>query len=106
MLNIRFYHYYYYYYYCVCVHSVMSDSCDSMDFSPPGSSVHGIFQARICNGLPFPPLGDLPDPGIEPRSLMSPALAGRFFTTVLHVIITKGFFIRVLKPDGVFHNEF
>ena len=32
-------------------------------------------------GLPFPPPGDLPDPGIEPLSLTSPALAGRFFTT-------------------------
>ena len=84
---------------CVCahVHSVMSDSCDPMDFSPPGSSVHGISQARICNGLPFPPLGDLPNPGIEPTSLVCPALAGRFFTTVPHVIIIKGFFIRVLK---------
>ena len=30
----------------------------------PGSSVHGIFQARI----PFPSPGDLPNPGIEPRS--------------------------------------
>jgi len=32
------------------------------------------------SGLPCPPLGDLPEPGIEPESLMSPALAGRFFT--------------------------
>ena len=32
-------------------------------------------------GLPFPPPGDLPDPGIKPASLVSPALAGRFFTT-------------------------
>ena len=31
--------------------------------------------------LPFPSPGDLPDPGIEPASLMSPALAGRFFAT-------------------------
>ena len=31
--------------------------------------------------LPFPSPGDLPDPGIQPSSLMSPALAGRFFTT-------------------------
>ena len=30
---------------------------------------------------PCPPLGDLPNPGIEPASLKSPALAGRFFTT-------------------------
>ena len=33
------------------------------------------------SGLTFPPPGDLPDPGIEPTSLVSPALAGRFFTT-------------------------
>ena len=32
-------------------------------------------------GLPWPPLGDLPNPGIEPTSFMSPALAGRLFTT-------------------------
>ena len=33
------------------------------------------------SGLPCPPPGDLPEPGIEPASLMSPALEGRFFTT-------------------------
>ena len=33
------------------------------------------------SGLPFPLPGDLPDPGIKPISLTSPALAGRFFTT-------------------------
>jgi len=33
------------------------------------------------SGLPFPPPGDLPDPGIETVSLASPTLAGRFFTT-------------------------
>jgi len=33
------------------------------------------------SGLPCPPPGDLPDPGIEPASLMSGALAGGFFTT-------------------------
>ena len=32
-------------------------------------------------GLPFPPPKDLPDAGIEPEPLMSPALAGGFFTT-------------------------
>ena len=39
--------------------------CDPMDCSPPGSSVHGIFQA----GIPCPSPGDLPNPGIEPGSL-------------------------------------
>ena len=33
--------------------------------------------------MPFPTPGNLPDPGIEPVSLASPALAGRFFTTAL-----------------------
>ena len=59
-----------------CAHSVVSDSADPMDGSPPGSSVRGILQARILNGLPCPPPGGLPDPGIEPASLTSPALAG------------------------------
>ena len=43
--------------------------------------LYGILQTRILRGLPHPPPGDLPDPGIEPTSLMSPALAGGFFTT-------------------------
>ena len=39
----------------------------------------GFSRQEHWSGLPFPP-GDLPDPGIEPTSLLSPALAGRFFT--------------------------
>ena len=63
--------------------SVMPDfSRPCMDCSLPSSSVHGIFQARHWRGLPFSPLGDLPYPGIYLTSLVSPALAGRFFTTV------------------------
>ena len=65
---------------CVLSHSFLSDSCDPTDCSPPGSSVHGIFQTRILSGLPFPSPGDLPDPGITPVSPASPLLAGRFFT--------------------------
>ena len=55
--------------------------CNPMYCSPPGSSVHGLLQARYWSGLPFPPSGDLLNPGIEPISLMSPSLVGRFFTT-------------------------
>ena len=40
----------------------------------------GLSRQEYWSGLPFPPLGDLPNPGIEPVSLMSPALAGGFFT--------------------------
>ena len=41
----------------------------------------GFSRQKYWNGLPCPPPGDLPDPGTETRSLMSPALAGGFFTT-------------------------
>ena len=40
---------------------------DPIDYSPPGSSVHGIIQTRIWSGLPFPSPGDIPDPGIKSR---------------------------------------
>ena len=52
-----------------------------MDCSPPSSPVLGLLQARgDWSGSPFTLPGDLPDPGIKPQSLMSPALAGEFFT--------------------------
>ena len=54
--------------------------CDPVDHNPPGFFVHGILQARILDGFPCPPPGTLSDPGIEPASLTSPALADRFFT--------------------------
>ena len=41
---------------------------DPMDCSFPGSSVHGILQEGYWSGLPFPSPGDLPHPGVEPRS--------------------------------------
>ena len=54
---------------------VMSDSCDPMECSPPGSSVHGILQVGILEWVAkIPSLGNLPDPEIE---LTSPALADR-----------------------------
>ena len=65
---------------CVCAKSLQSCPalCNAMDRSLPRSSVCGILQARILEQVPFPPPGDLPDPGIEPTS---PALAGGFLTT-------------------------
>ena len=66
---------------CVCAKSLQSclTLCNAMDCSLPGSSVHWILQ--YLSGLPCPPPGDLPDPGIRPMSFTAPALAGRFFTT-------------------------
>ena len=61
---------------CLVIRSCLF--CNPMDYSPLGSFVHRISQARIWSGLLFPSLGDLPNLGIEPTS---PALAGGFFTT-------------------------
>ena len=50
----------------VLVTQLCSTLCDPM--SLPGSSVHGILQARYWSELLFPPPGNLPGSGIEPRS--------------------------------------
>ena len=57
---------------------VMSYSLRPYGCSPPGSSAHGILQARILEQVA---ISDLLDPGIEPTSFMSPALASRIFIT-------------------------
>ena len=65
---------------CVCAQLHLT-LCNPMNCSPAGSSVHRISQARTLEWLLFTSPGDLPDPGIEPMSFVSPALAGRFFKT-------------------------
>ena len=63
----------------VCLHAQSCLTlCNPMDCSLPESSVMGFSRQEYWNGLPCPPPGDLPNPGIKPDSL---ALAGRFFTT-------------------------
>ena len=46
----------------------MPDSLPPLDYSVPGSSVHGIFRQEYWCGLPFPSPGNLPNPGIKPAS--------------------------------------
>ena len=56
--------------------------CDPVDCSPASSSVHADSPGEEhWSGLPCPPPGDLPNPGFRASSLVSPALAGVFFTT-------------------------
>ena len=67
---------------CVCASSITKSCqthCNLMDCSPPSSSVHRTFQAIILE-WPLPSPGDLPDPGVEPMSLVSPILVEGFFT--------------------------
>ena len=84
---------------CVCVCATLTQLCptlcDPMDCNPPGSSFHGIFQTRIlelvaiCYARGSSQLRD------QTIYMVSPALAGRFFTTVppgkprVHAVITK-----------------
>ena len=69
----------------VCLSAKSLQSCPTlrnlMDCGPPGSSVHGILQVRKLKWVAMPSSRDLSDPGVKPVSLMSPALADRFFTT-------------------------
>ena len=65
---------------CMCAQSCPT-LCDLLDCNLPGSSVYGISKQEYWSRLPFPPPGDLPDLGIKPTSLTSPALAGGFFAT-------------------------
>ena len=55
---------------------------DPMDCSPPGSSLHAIFQARILEWVAISYPRHLLDPGTEPVSSVSPALAGGAFAAV------------------------
>ena len=67
--------------FCCCLATKLCPTlCDPMDCSLPGSSVHGFSRKGYWSGLPFPSPGDFPDPGVK---LLSPALAGGFFTTEL-----------------------
>ena len=83
---------------CVCVCSVPQSCltlCDPMDCSPPGSSVHGVFQARTLEGVSislFRGFSWTRDRMLI--SLASPTLAGRFFTTA-HLLLLLSHFSRV-----------
>ena len=59
----------------------MSNSLRPHGLQPLAASVHRILHTRMWSGLPCPPPGDLPDPGTKLAFLVSPALAGVFFTT-------------------------
>ena len=69
---------------CTCVLSLVSHVQIFMSLR---TKVHqaplsmGFSKQEYWSGLPCPPPGDLPNPGIEPESLASPALADGFFTT-------------------------
>ena len=84
----------------------MSDSWTLWTVALQASLSTGFSRQEYWNGLPFFPPGDIPDPGIKPRSPSSPALASRFFyhcpnwkapTRAYYLAIKKN---EVLTPDN------
>ena len=68
----------------------------------------GFSRQYYWSGLPCLPPGNLPDPGIKPASLLSPALGGRFFTTRCHLgspVISRNAYIFVLAVPLVVLRE-
>ena len=70
----------------------MSNPLRSYTVARQAPSSMGFPRQKYWNGLPCPPPGHLPNPGIEPRSVLSPTLASRFFTmsTTWEALINVG----------------
>ena len=68
---------------CVCILSlsVISNYCNPWTVACQAPLSMGFSRQEHWSGLPLPTSGDLPNSGVEPRSPVSPALAGRFFIT-------------------------
>ena len=83
---------------CVCTSSVVSDAVTPWIVARQAPLPIEFSRKEYWSGLPFPPLGDLPNPGIEPASLNSLVLADWFFTNwatweALCVKMSKYFFL-------------
>ena len=61
-----------------------------------------FFRQEYWSGLPFPPPGDFPDPEIEPPSPVSPALAGRLFTTAPPALYPGNNLFIIRKTEAAF----
>ena len=88
-------HYFYHYYYnlfntgvrtimCVCAQSCLT-LCNSMDHSPPGSSVHGILQARILEWVSISSSRGSSQPKDQTHFSCVSCIVGRFLTTELAI---------------------
>ena len=88
---------------CACVLS--SFSCVRLFVTPwtvgcQAPLSMGFSRQEYWSGLPFPSPGDLPDPGIEPASLMSPALVGGFFIRTLLPMVCSCIFYFYYSLSG------
>ena len=84
--------------------------CDPMMIACQAPLSMGFSRQRYWSGLPCLPPGHLPDPGIKPTSLKSPALAGGFFTTSTTWealgFMVPFYFDYLASPDFCFSAEF
>ena len=80
------------------VQSCLTATLWTVAYQAPQST--GFSRQEYWSGLPCIPSGDLPNPGIEPVSLMSPVLAGKFFTrSATWINITK-----LSQPTSIFEQ--
>ena len=88
---------------CMCARSLLSRLFVTLWTIAHQAPVHGFSRQEYWSGLPCPPPGDLPDPGIESRSLTSLMLAGAFFTmsSTLHVLLSYKDFCFVSQSQGL-----
>ena len=106
--------------YCACVVTQSSRTlCSPVDCSPPGSSVHGIFQARILEWVVISSTRGSSDPGIKPASPVSPAFPtdslpkepsgnpmNYYFLFILYVFYTMEIMLEKKQIRAVFLFKF
>ena len=80
---------------CVLSCSVVSD-CEPLDCNHQVPLSMGFSRKEYWSGLSFPFPGDLPHPGIELKSPVSPALAGRFFITFVYILLYICIYIYII----------
>ena len=93
---------------CACVHAkslqLCPTLCNPVNCSLPGSSVYGFSRQEYWSGLPCPPPGDLPNPGIKPAALTFPELVGKFFTTLATWLVLNLISLDVLNLICKFYD--
>ena len=77
-----------------------STLCNLMDWSPPAALFMEFSQQEYWSGLPCPPPGDLPDPGIEPEFPVSPGLQVDSLLPCMLVVVLSG-----LSPSSPNHRQ-
>ena len=92
------------YYACMCFVWVLSNSATPWTVTQQTPLFMEFSRQEYWSGLPFPTLGVFPNPGIKPTSLVSPELAGRFFTHCTNWEASL-YWVSILKKRGCFACE-